>query len=190
RALVRWRRVSRLPYREPWVMRVAANVAIDMARRRRPLTQTAEVVDDATDAVALRAALSAALAALSRRQREVVSLRYVAGLSERPVPPAGPPPRPPRKRRRRSSPRQQARQRCRPRQLSPAARPPRQRPRLLGPGYESKSRPRRSPPRRRRSFTLWSMSETTAGRSPVLASTTATECQRRRWVSPSTALRR
>jgi len=85
RALVRWRRVSRLPYREPWVMRVAANVAIDMARRRRPLTQTAEVVDDATDAVALRVALSAALAALSRRQREVVSLRYVAGLSERDV---------------------------------------------------------------------------------------------------------
>src|SRR5256886_12687888 len=66
-------------------MRVAANVAIDMARKRRSLPQTAELVDDATDTVALRVALTAALAALSRRQREVVSLRYVAGLSERDV---------------------------------------------------------------------------------------------------------
>ena len=85
RALVRWGRVRRLPYREAWVMRVAANVAIDMARKRRSLPQTTELVDDATDAVVLRVALAAALAALSRRQREVVSLRYVAGLSERDV---------------------------------------------------------------------------------------------------------
>jgi RNA polymerase sigma factor (sigma-70 family) len=82
RALVRWRRVSVLSYREAWVMRVASNVAIDMARKRRSLPQTTDLVDDLSDAVALRVALTAALAALSRRQREVVSLRYVAGLSE------------------------------------------------------------------------------------------------------------
>src|SRR5947209_14839205 len=35
RALLRWRKVGPLPYRDAWVMRVAANVAIDTVRRRR-----------------------------------------------------------------------------------------------------------------------------------------------------------
>ena len=82
RALVRWRRVSRLSYREAWVMRVASNVAIDMARKRRIGPTTEELVDDDADTTVLRIALTAALAALPKRQREVVSLRYVAGLSE------------------------------------------------------------------------------------------------------------
>ena len=41
-----------------------------------------ELVEDEVDTTVLRVALTAALAALSSRQREVVSLRYVAGLSE------------------------------------------------------------------------------------------------------------
>jgi RNA polymerase sigma factor (sigma-70 family) len=82
RALVRWGRVRRLPYREAWVMRVAANVAIDMVRKGRTLPVETVVGDDGADNTMLRVALTAALAALSRRQREVVSLRYVGGLSE------------------------------------------------------------------------------------------------------------
>ena len=88
RALVRWRKVGSLPYREAWVMRVAANVAIDTVRRRRTvpiqdaLPMQDAVSDDGTENAQLRIALVAALAALSRRQREVVSLRYVAGLTE------------------------------------------------------------------------------------------------------------
>ena len=82
RALLHWRRVGQLPYRDAWVMRVASNVAIDMVRRRRSLPDVPELDEDSIDTTVLRVALSAALAALSKRQREVVSLRYVAGLSE------------------------------------------------------------------------------------------------------------
>jgi DNA-directed RNA polymerase specialized sigma24 family protein len=35
RALVAWRRVRGLPYRDAWLLRVVANVAIDRARRYR-----------------------------------------------------------------------------------------------------------------------------------------------------------
>ena len=82
RALLKWRRIGHLPYRDAWVMRVASNVAIDMARKRRRPPVMDELVEDEVDTTVLRVALTAALAALSSRQREVVSLRYVAGLSE------------------------------------------------------------------------------------------------------------
>jgi RNA polymerase sigma factor (sigma-70 family) len=82
RALLKWRRVGALSYRDAWVMRVASNVAIDMARKRRRPPVTDGLVEDQADTTVLRVALTAALAALSSRQREVVSLRYVAGLSE------------------------------------------------------------------------------------------------------------
>ncbi|MBV9041360.1 MAG: hypothetical protein JOZ68_10160, partial [Acidimicrobiia bacterium] len=36
RALVAWRRVRSLPYRDAWILRVSANVAIDVRRRRSP----------------------------------------------------------------------------------------------------------------------------------------------------------
>jgi len=82
RALVRWRKVGPLPYRDAWVMRAAANVAIDVVRKRRTVPIEDSIADDQTENAQLRVALVAALAALSRRQREVVSLRYVAGLSD------------------------------------------------------------------------------------------------------------
>ena len=82
RAMVRWGRVRDLPYRDAWVMRVTANVAIDMFRKRRTVPLELGVVEDGSDNAALRIALVAALSALSRRQREVVALRYVAGLTE------------------------------------------------------------------------------------------------------------
>jgi len=85
RALVRWRRVGQLPYRDAWVMRVASNIAIDMVRKQRTVPDVPDMNDESIDAAVLRMALSSALTALSKRQREVVALRYVAGLSERDV---------------------------------------------------------------------------------------------------------
>ena len=82
RALVRWNKVGSLPNREAWVMRVASNVAIDRVRKRAPAPVAPAPGGDGNDNAALRAALVTALAGLSRRQREVVALRYIAGLDE------------------------------------------------------------------------------------------------------------
>ncbi len=82
RALVSWRRVGPLPYRDAWVLRVTANVAVDACRRRRPDTAVADPVDDPQEATVLRLALAQAMAALPRRQREVIALRYLVGLGE------------------------------------------------------------------------------------------------------------
>lgn len=83
RALSSWRRVSQLPYRDAWVMRVTANVALDRLRKqRRPPPSVAPASHDPTDAEVLRIALAGALRAISRRQRQVVALRYLADLTE------------------------------------------------------------------------------------------------------------
>lgn len=81
RCYAHWREVQYLTYREAWVLRVAANLAIQTARRPVAAPDPAAAVDVAEMAT-LRAALTAALRALPRRQREVVVLRYLAGLSE------------------------------------------------------------------------------------------------------------
>ena len=78
RALVRWKKVSE--YAEPWVVRVAGNLAIDRIRSRQrvrelPLTDVPGVDGQRVD-------LQRALLALSAKQRDVVVLRYVADLSE------------------------------------------------------------------------------------------------------------
>ena len=85
RALVSWRRVSRMDHRNGWVARVAGNVAIDDIRRqhrRGDVSETSAVVADGTEAAVLRLALGAAMAELSSRQREVIALRYLADLDE------------------------------------------------------------------------------------------------------------
>ncbi|HMJ75081.1 MAG TPA: sigma-70 family RNA polymerase sigma factor [Iamia sp.] len=88
RALVRWASVRDLPHRDAWVVRVASNLAIDAvrARSRREriliVQRAAEAVGDATDASAERMALVVALGGLPRRQREVITLRYLVGLPE------------------------------------------------------------------------------------------------------------
>jgi RNA polymerase sigma-70 factor (sigma-E family) len=84
RAYARWPRVSGLPYRDGWLLRVAANLAIDRMRRRTP-----EIVPrpepEFEDGVDLRLALNAALLTLAPRQRQAIALHYLGGLSDREV---------------------------------------------------------------------------------------------------------
>jgi RNA polymerase sigma factor (sigma-70 family) len=92
RAYAHWSRVG--PYDEAWISRVAANLALDVARARgrswRPdrlarLRRTAGPGAEAPDpaaAVVMRGELITALRRLSRRQREVVAMRYLADLPE------------------------------------------------------------------------------------------------------------
>ncbi|HMC38665.1 MAG TPA: SigE family RNA polymerase sigma factor [Acidimicrobiales bacterium] len=83
RAYAHWGKVGRLAYRDAWVMRVASNLAIDVARRggRQAVPVSVPAVD-AADLVALRRTLLHALVALPKAQREAVVLRYLADLSE------------------------------------------------------------------------------------------------------------
>ena len=81
KAHFRWDRIGPRPWRDAWVLKVAVNEAI----RRLPRPTTAPPArhhGDLADDVALRQTLSAALAQLPRRQREVIVLRYLLGLPE------------------------------------------------------------------------------------------------------------
>src|SRR4051794_1829446 len=80
RALVSWRRIEE--YAEPWVVRTATNLSIDVVRRR--LRQREELTEPvAIDAhVEERLDMVRALLALPRRQREVVTLRFLGDFSE------------------------------------------------------------------------------------------------------------
>lgn len=81
RAYAQWPRVSALPHCDAWVLRVAANLAIDHVRRHPPRLQPAASVDT-VELVTLRMALAAAVLTLPRRQRQVVTMRYLGELSE------------------------------------------------------------------------------------------------------------
>jgi RNA polymerase sigma factor (sigma-70 family) len=85
RCLVRWRRVA--PYAEAWVSRTAVNLAIDVYRHRSkaPPPTRGEHVNPPDRLVELRADLVRALRLLSRRQRDVVVMRYLVELPEREV---------------------------------------------------------------------------------------------------------
>lgn len=85
RALADWPRVSRLPYREAWILRVTINASIDMARQRGRETYEGTQPTSSDDASVLRMTMVTALSALPRRQREAIVLRHMAGFSERDV---------------------------------------------------------------------------------------------------------
>jgi RNA polymerase sigma factor (sigma-70 family) len=82
RAHASWPKVGVLEYRRAWILRVTANVAVDMTRRRRVIAYPAPDARDDTDHAVVAIALGAALRALSRRQREIIVLRYLDGYSE------------------------------------------------------------------------------------------------------------
>lgn len=84
RAYARWPRVAGLPYRDGWLLKVTTNLAMDRLRRRPPEIGPAPD-SEFEDGVALRLALNAALLTLAPRQRQAVTLRYLAGLSDREV---------------------------------------------------------------------------------------------------------
>jgi RNA polymerase sigma factor (sigma-70 family) len=70
-----------------WLFGIARNAALDELRRRRRLAVLAAepadelAVDDAVDVALRRTAVRAALAKLSGRERELVALKFHAGLS-------------------------------------------------------------------------------------------------------------
>jgi RNA polymerase sigma-70 factor (sigma-E family) len=85
RAYSRWSSIN--DYAEPWCVRVAGNLALDVLRARtRALRKTERLAarDEAPGRVGLdeRLDLYAALARLPRRQRETVILRYLGDQSE------------------------------------------------------------------------------------------------------------
>lgn len=85
RAGVRWQRLTRQGAPDAWVVRVAGRLAIDAWRRRGVRAQyaaTARPVAGGDGGPLDRIVLHDHLARLTRRQREVVVLRYIGDLSE------------------------------------------------------------------------------------------------------------
>lgn len=81
KAYVRWRRVQ--SHARPWVCRVAVNGALGVLRRRRdPEPHQSMAHDSFQTGVADRVDLQRLLSSLSRRQRDVIALRYLADLPE------------------------------------------------------------------------------------------------------------
>ena len=84
RAYVHWKRIE--SYAEPWVTRVAANLAISEVRRRRRAGEIGVSVPaqpvPLDDVSVDRIALTRAISTLSKRQREVITLRYLLDLPE------------------------------------------------------------------------------------------------------------
>jgi RNA polymerase sigma factor (sigma-70 family) len=83
RALVRWRKVHE--YAPAWVARVSVNLALDRVRatqRANRFRRTADTTSDRFELAARRRDLATALAALPKRQREAIVLRYLVDLPE------------------------------------------------------------------------------------------------------------
>ena len=80
RTFAHWADVKNLPHRDAWVLRVATNLALNHVGRRRH--QMPAQPEQAAVDVVLRVALVQALRELSRRQREIIVLRHIVGMSE------------------------------------------------------------------------------------------------------------
>lgn len=81
RAHLHWSRLHDQP--EAWIVRVSTNIAIDsLRRRRRPATTGTEPITLVDTHLAERVDLARAIRGLTRRQREVVVLRYLADWPE------------------------------------------------------------------------------------------------------------
>jgi len=84
RAFSHWGKIGGAPYRDAWVVRVATNLALNETKRR-PRGMEQPFAMSIEDLTASRMALIDALLALPRRQRDVVVLRHLSGLSEQEV---------------------------------------------------------------------------------------------------------
>lgn len=83
RSVASWRRLQGVQHQRAYVLRVTANVAIDVLRRRRTVPVAApDDVRTTTFASEERMVLADALAGLPRRQREVLVLRFLADMTE------------------------------------------------------------------------------------------------------------
>ena len=80
RAFVHWRKVR--GYAEAWVVRVAGNIAIDTWRKSSRLDLSATPDTTTPEPNSQRVDLHRALSTLSKRQREVLVLRFLADLPE------------------------------------------------------------------------------------------------------------
>ena len=80
RAFVHWRKVR--GYSEAWIVRVAGNLAIDTWRKTKRISPAAAPDTTTPGPNALRIDLHRALTTLSKRQREVLVLRFLADLPE------------------------------------------------------------------------------------------------------------
>jgi len=81
RAFARWGRVSKMDSPEGWVIRVAANAALDEVRRKKAFLP-AIVARDAPADIVERDDVVSAMRSLTKRQQEVVVLRYIVDLPE------------------------------------------------------------------------------------------------------------
>jgi RNA polymerase sigma factor (sigma-70 family) len=82
RMMLRWGRISGEPWRDAWVIRVAANLSIDILRKRQRLTLRQPTDMPSEDAMPEPPiSLEDVLSHLPRRQREVVVLRYYGDLT-------------------------------------------------------------------------------------------------------------
>jgi RNA polymerase sigma factor (sigma-70 family) len=81
RAFAQWKTVAKMEHPEAWVMRVVTNLALDEVRRKRAYLTEIRVRDVASDFV-IRDRVVEALRSLSKRQQEVVVLRYIVDLPE------------------------------------------------------------------------------------------------------------
>lgn len=81
RAFARWGRVSKMESPEGWVVRVATNAALDEVRRKKGYLR-AIVARDAPADIVERDDVVSAMRSLTRRQQEVVVLRYIVDLPE------------------------------------------------------------------------------------------------------------
>jgi RNA polymerase sigma-70 factor (ECF subfamily) len=82
RALDKWRHVSGMRSPTGWVVRVAANLAIDNLRRRRFATTGTLERPTRPDDIDTRLVVRDMLHQLPQRQRQIVALRYLVDLPE------------------------------------------------------------------------------------------------------------
>jgi RNA polymerase sigma factor (sigma-70 family) len=79
----RWARVRGLPYREGWLLKVAANRALRLLKKiNRSVPSAQRLPAPSFDEVATRISVRDGIARLPRRQREVIALRYLADMPE------------------------------------------------------------------------------------------------------------